>query len=148
MKIWKWKGGNLQNRNENGNFVAEVKTEMERRNRCGNGSFCFRLIQIFRFMVVLHSQYSRPNMWLCHIKLSKQTTPTPPLHQVILSGLRNKFFDLLDLLEYSYMILWYFGSDNHPLFIRVHTVFISCMFSEVSIFIFVSGVSVFIFTFV
>jgi hypothetical protein len=33
-----------------------------RRNRCGNGSFRFRLIRNFRFMVVLHSQSSKPDI--------------------------------------------------------------------------------------
>jgi hypothetical protein len=51
-----------------------------RRNRCGNGSFRFWLIRNFHFMVVLHSQSSRPDMWPCHIELSKQPTHTPPLH--------------------------------------------------------------------
>jgi hypothetical protein len=75
-----------------------------RRNRYGNGSFCFRLIQNFRFMVVLHCQSDRPNMWPCHIELSKQPTPTFPLHWVILIGLGNKFFDLLNLFEFCCMI--------------------------------------------
>jgi hypothetical protein len=47
------------------------------RNRCGNGSFHFWLIWNFCFMVVLHDQSSRSNMWPCHIELSKQPTPTP-----------------------------------------------------------------------
>jgi hypothetical protein len=42
---WKWK--------RNGVF---------RQNRCGNGSFRFRLIRNFRFIVVLHGQSSMSNM--------------------------------------------------------------------------------------
>jgi hypothetical protein len=41
-------------------------------------------------MVVLHGQSSRSNMWPCRIELSKQLTPTPPLHWVILTGLGKK----------------------------------------------------------
>jgi hypothetical protein len=42
------------------------------------------------------------------------------------------------------MIQVVLGSDKHPLFIRVRTVFVPFLFSEVSVFIFVSGVSVFV----
>jgi hypothetical protein len=61
-------------------------------------------------MVVLHSQSSRSDMWPCHIELSKQPTPTPLLYWVILIGLGNKFFDLLDLLEFCcmiYVVFWF-----------------------------------------
>jgi hypothetical protein len=90
---WKWK------RKWDSNF---------RWNRCGNGSFRFRLIRNFRYIVVLYSQSSRPDMWPCHIELSKKPTPTPPLHWVILIGLGNKFFDLLDLFEFCCMIRVFF----------------------------------------
>jgi hypothetical protein len=36
------------------------------------------------------------------------------------------------------------GSDNHLFSVRVRTIFIPCMFLKVSVFIFVSGVSVFV----
>jgi hypothetical protein len=32
-------------------------------------------------MVVLHGQSSRPNIWSCHIELSKQPTPILPFEQ-------------------------------------------------------------------
>jgi hypothetical protein len=34
--------------------------------------------------------------------------------------------------------MWSFGSDNHPLFVRVHAVFVPCLFPEDSVSIFVS----------
>jgi hypothetical protein len=68
-----------QKRNENMKTKMEIcETDMEteffwwkwkqkwndifRRNRCGTGSFRFRLIWNFCFMVVLHGQSSRSNM--------------------------------------------------------------------------------------
>jgi hypothetical protein len=38
------------------------RNDVFQRNRCGNGSFRFRLIQNFCFMIVLHDQSSRSNM--------------------------------------------------------------------------------------
>jgi hypothetical protein len=110
-----------QKQNENMKTKTEIcGTEIEReffwrkwkqkrnivfwRNSCRNGSFCFRLIRNFCFMVVLYGKSSRSNMWLCHIELSKQPTPTLQLHWVILTDLGNKFFVLLNLLEFCCMI--------------------------------------------
>jgi hypothetical protein len=73
FSVEKWKHNeNMETKTE----ICETETETEffwrkwkqkwngdfRWNRCGNGSFHFRLIRNFRFMVVLHSESSRPDM--------------------------------------------------------------------------------------
>jgi hypothetical protein len=84
-----------------------VKTEMEQRfpaKQMRKRKFPFLTNTEFSFLVILHGRSSRPNMWSCHIELSKQPTPTPHLHWVILTGLGNKLFDLVELLEFCCMI--------------------------------------------
>jgi hypothetical protein len=125
----KWK------RKRNDVFLAE---QMLKRK------FPFPTNMEFHFIVVLHSQSSRSNVWSCHIELSKQPTPTLQLHWVILTGLENKFFVYLTCLSFTAWFRWSFGSDNHPIFVRVRTVFVPFLFSEVSVFIFIFSVSVFV----
>jgi hypothetical protein len=97
-----------------------------RRNRCGNGSFRFQLLRNFHFMVVLHGQSSGLNMWPCHIELSKQATPTPPLHWVILTGLENKFFYLFNW--YAWVLLYDLDDILVSIIIRFSSVFIPYSF--------------------
>jgi hypothetical protein len=85
FSVEKWKrnekiengNGNLRNGNGNGIFLTEVETEMERR-------FLVEHMRKWKILFLANMEFPFYGCfaWLepCHIKLSKQPTPTPPLH--------------------------------------------------------------------
>jgi hypothetical protein len=91
-----------------------------RQNRCGNRSFCFRLIRNFHFIVILHSQSGWPNTWPCHIELSKQPTPTPSF---TLSNLDRFGEQVSRFTWFDWVLLHDSGGLLVPIIIRFSSVF-------------------------
>jgi hypothetical protein len=71
-------------------------------------------------MVVLHSQFGRPNMWPCHIELSKQPTPTPPFTLSNLDRFREQVFRFT---WFAWVLLHDLGGLLIPIIIRFSSVF-------------------------
>jgi hypothetical protein len=127
MKIWKrtWKSVELKRKwnffggSENGNgtaFSDVIDAETDVR---------FRLIRNFHFMVVLHGQSSRSNMWSCHIELSKQLTPTPPFTLSNLDKFGEQVFQFTWL---AWVLLHDLDGLLVPIIIRFSSVFITYLF--------------------
>jgi hypothetical protein len=91
------------NGNENGNSLAEVETEMERRfpvEQMRKRKLPFPTNMEFPFMVVLMANLTGPICDLVILNRQNNPSPTLPLHRVIVIGLGYKFFDFLDFLEF------------------------------------------------
>jgi hypothetical protein len=76
-------------------------------------------------MVVLHGQSSRSNMWPCHIELSKQLTPTPP---ITLSNLDKFGEQVIRFTWLAWVLLHDLDGLLVPIIIRFSSVFIPYLF--------------------
>jgi hypothetical protein len=106
-KNMKMEKKNLRNGNGNGNSLAEVETEMERRfpvEQMRKRKLSFPTNMEFPFMVILMGNLAGLICDLVILNCQNNSSPTPPLHRVIVTSLGHKFFDFLDFLEFFCMI--------------------------------------------
>jgi hypothetical protein len=132
---WKWnKNMKMETkilRNGNRNSLAEVETEMERRfpvEQMRKRKLSFPTNMEFLFMVVLMANLAGLICDLVILNCQNNSSPTPPLHRVIVTGLGHKFFDFLDFLEFFCMIQvvsWFRqSSDFRPSPHRIRSIFV------------------------
>jgi hypothetical protein len=119
-------------RNGNGNSLAEVETETEQRfpvEQMRKRKLPFLTNMEFPFMVVLMANLACPIYDLVILNRQNNSSPTPSLHRVIVTGLGHKFFDFLDFLEFFCMIQvvsWFRQSSVfRPRLHRIRSIFVS-----------------------
>jgi hypothetical protein len=112
--------------NGNGNSLAEVETKTKQRfpvEQMRKWKFPFPTNMEFSFMVVLMDNLEGPICDLVILNHQSNPSSTPPLHQVTVTGLGHKFFDLLDFLEFFCMIQVVFWFRQSSAFCpRLHSI--------------------------